>query len=79
MSRQLLQNIRDSKCIDMESLCILSREHVCSDPNHDPHIVHRSSSFQVWEISVNLHVIDYDGNILDCANLAALSAIAHFR
>jgi len=33
----------------------------------------------VWEISVNLHVIDYDGNILDCANLAALCALAHFR
>ena len=34
---------------------------------------------QVWEISVNLNVIDYDGNILDCANLAALCALAHFR
>lgn len=28
MSRHLLQNIRDSGCVDMESLCILSREHV---------------------------------------------------
>lgn len=35
--------------------------------------------YKVWEISVNLHVIDYDGNILDCANLAALCALAHFR
>jgi exosome complex component RRP45 len=34
---------------------------------------------KAWEISVNLHVIDYDGNILDCANLAALCALAHFR
>ncbi|CAF1599021.1 unnamed protein product, partial [Adineta ricciae] len=33
----------------------------------------------VWEISVNLHVLDYDGNILDCGNLAALCALAHFR
>ncbi|CAF5224191.1 unnamed protein product, partial [Rotaria magnacalcarata] len=60
MSRHLLQNIRDSGCVDMESLCILAYEHV-------------------WEISVNLHVVDYDGNILDCANLAALCALAHFR
>jgi len=60
MSRQLLQNIRDSGCVDMESLCILAHQHV-------------------WEISVNLHVLDYDGNILDCANLAALCALAHFR
>jgi exosome complex component RRP45 len=60
MSRQLLQNIRDSDCVDMESLCILAHENV-------------------WEISVNLHVLDYDGNILDCANLAALCALAHFR
>ncbi len=35
--------------------------------------------YKVWEISVNLHVLDYDGNILDCANLAALCALAHFR
>ena len=28
---------------------------------------------------MNLHVLDYDGNILDCANLAALCALAHFR
>jgi exosome complex RNA-binding protein Rrp42 (RNase PH superfamily) len=28
MSRQLLQNIRDSGCVDMESLCILANEHV---------------------------------------------------
>jgi exosome complex RNA-binding protein Rrp42 (RNase PH superfamily) len=35
--------------------------------------------WKVWEISVNLNVLDYDGNILDCANLAALCALAHFR
>ena len=28
MSRQLLQNIRDSGCVDMESLCILAHESV---------------------------------------------------
>ena len=28
MSRQLLQNIRDSGCVDMESLCILAHENV---------------------------------------------------
>ena len=28
MSRQLLQNIRDSGCVDMESLCILAHQSV---------------------------------------------------
>jgi exosome complex component RRP45 len=76
MSRQLLQNIRDSGCVDMESLCILAHENV----SRCTRIFHQLSFFfKVWEISVNLHVLDYDGNILDCANLAALCALAHFR
>lgn len=28
MSRQLVQNIRDSGCLDMESLCILIHQYV---------------------------------------------------
>ncbi len=76
MSRQLLQNIRDSGCVDMESLCILAHENVRRSICQ---IFEYILFSKVWEISVNLHVIDYDGNILDCANLAALCALAHFR
>jgi exosome complex RNA-binding protein Rrp42 (RNase PH superfamily) len=76
MSRQLLQNIRDSDCVDMESLCILAHENVRK--NNFQNLFYSFYS-KVWEISVNLHVLDYDGNILDCANLAALCALAHFR
>jgi exosome complex component RRP45 len=76
MSRQLLQNIRDSGCVDMESLCILAYQHVRRSMIYFVKLYFYS---KVWEISVNLHVLDYDGNILDCANLAALCALAHFR
>jgi exosome complex component RRP45 len=34
---------------------------------------------KVWQIRVDLSVLNYDGNILDCANIALVSAIAHFR
>ncbi|CAF2521225.1 unnamed protein product [Rotaria sp. Silwood2] len=79
MSRHLLQNIRDSGCVDMESLCILAHENVRISISNIFYNHMLVFYLKVWEISVNLHVLDYDGNILDCANLAALCALAHFR
>ena len=34
---------------------------------------------KVWQIRADLNVLNYDGNILDCANIALVAAIAHFR
>jgi len=34
---------------------------------------------KVWQIRVDLNVLNNDGNILDCANLALICAIAHYR
>lgn len=34
---------------------------------------------KVWQIRVDLNVLNYDGNILDCANVALICAMAHFR
>lgn len=34
---------------------------------------------KVWQIRVDLNVLNYDGNMLDCANIALVAAIAHFR
>ena len=34
---------------------------------------------QVWSLRVDLHVLDYCGNIIDCAAIAAIAALKHFR
>ena len=35
-----------------------------------------TSSEKVWMMNVDLHVINHDGNLIDCAFLAAMSALA---
>ncbi|RHZ63529.1 hypothetical protein Glove_329g56 [Diversispora epigaea] len=34
---------------------------------------------KVWTIRVDIHFLDNDGNILDAASIATISALAHFR
>ncbi|KAJ3369201.1 Exosome complex component RRP45 [Allomyces arbusculus] len=34
---------------------------------------------QVWTVRVDVRVLDNDGNIMDCASLAAVAALLHFR
>ncbi|KAI8900492.1 ribosomal protein S5 domain 2-type protein [Globomyces pollinis-pini] len=34
---------------------------------------------KVWSIKVHIRVIDYEGNILDCACLATMAALIHFK
>jgi exosome complex component RRP45 len=34
---------------------------------------------KVWNLRVNVSVIDAQGNILDCACIAAITALIHFR
>merc|ERR1712018_732526 len=36
-------------------------------------------SEKVWSINCDIHVLDDFGNVLDCANLAAVAALQHFR
>jgi exosome complex component RRP45 len=37
------------------------------------------SGEKVWSLRVDMHVLDDHGNVLDCAHLAAISALLHFR
>ncbi|KAL5012734.1 hypothetical protein ScPMuIL_011285 [Solemya velum] len=60
MSRLLERCIKESRCLDTESLCIVAGE-------------------KVWTIRLDLHALNHDGNLLDCASIAAVSALAHFR
>lgn len=60
ISRQLEKCFQDSKCIDLESLCIIADK-------------------KVWNLRVDLNIINHDGNLIDCASIATLAALSHFH
>ncbi|KAF4524684.1 hypothetical protein B566_EDAN009528, partial [Ephemera danica] len=60
LNRLLEKCIKDSKCVDLESLCIVAEE-------------------KVWTIRCDLNILNHEGNLVDCASVAALAAICHFR
>uniref|UniRef100_A0A8D2CRP6 Exosome complex component RRP45 n=1 Tax=Sciurus vulgaris TaxID=55149 RepID=A0A8D2CRP6_SCIVU len=60
LNRLLERCLRNSKCIDTESLCVVGGE-------------------KVWQIRVDLHLLNHDGNIIDAASIAAIVALCHFR
>ncbi|XP_075056420.1 exosome complex component RRP45 [Mixophyes fleayi] len=60
LNRLLERCLRNSKCIDTESLCVHAGE-------------------KVWQIRVDLHLLNHEGNIIDAASIAAIAALCHFR
>ncbi|XP_025087154.1 exosome complex component RRP45-like isoform X2 [Pomacea canaliculata] len=60
LSRLLERCLKESHCVDLESLCIIA-------------------GAKVWSIRVDIHILNHDGNMLDCSSIAAISALAHFR
>ncbi|XP_054634251.1 exosome complex component RRP45 isoform X1 [Dunckerocampus dactyliophorus] len=60
LNRQLERCLRNSKCIDIESLCVVSGE-------------------KVWQIRVDVHMLNHDGNLMDAASIAAIAALCHFK
>ncbi|XP_076043227.1 uncharacterized protein LOC143026544 [Oratosquilla oratoria] len=59
--QQILErNVKDSRCIDVEALCILAEE-------------------SVWQLRVDLTVLNHAGNLTDACNIAAVSALRHFH
>ncbi|XP_017287934.1 exosome complex component RRP45 isoform X2 [Kryptolebias marmoratus] len=60
LNRQLERCLRNSKCIDTESLCVVSGE-------------------KVWQVRVDVHTLNNDGNLMDAASIAAIAALSHFR
>ncbi|RZB40100.1 RNase PH domain containing protein [Asbolus verrucosus] len=60
LNRLLEKCVKDSKAVDLESLCIKTSE-------------------KVWALRVDINVINHEGNILDCASIAMLASLAHFR
>ncbi|KAL6725468.1 hypothetical protein Aduo_007518 [Ancylostoma duodenale] len=60
LTRLLELVLRDSRCIDVESLCVRAHK-------------------EVWKLRVDVRVLDDDGALLDCASVAAVAALYHFR
>ncbi|GMS89414.1 hypothetical protein PENTCL1PPCAC_11589 [Pristionchus entomophagus] len=59
LTRLLEMLLRDSRCIDVESLCIRAKK-------------------EVWKMRVDVRVLDDDGSLVDCASLAAATALQHY-
>lgn len=34
---------------------------------------------QVWNLRIDVNIINYDGNLVDCASVATLAALMHFH
>ncbi|NWI28835.1 EXOS9 protein, partial [Sula dactylatra] len=60
LNRLIERCLRNSKCIDTESLCVVAGE-------------------KVWQIRLDLHLLNHDGNIIDAASIAGIVALCHFR
>ncbi|KAK2169776.1 hypothetical protein LSH36_7g16089 [Paralvinella palmiformis] len=60
LTRLLERCLKESRCVDTESLCIMT-------------------GIKVWQIRCDIHILNHDGNLLDCASVAAIAALAHFR
>ncbi|XP_056442968.1 exosome complex component RRP45 [Gadus chalcogrammus] len=60
LNRQLERCLRNSRCIDTESLCVVSGE-------------------KVWQIRVDVHMLNHDGNLMDATSIAAIAALSHFK
>lgn len=56
IARVVDRGLRESKCIDLDKLCITPKE-------------------QVWIVFVDIHVLDYDGNLFDASELGAIAAL----
>jgi exosome complex component RRP42 len=56
ISRVTDRGIRESKCIELDKLCIEPGE-------------------KVWVVNVDIHTLDYDGNLIDAASLGAIAAL----
>ncbi|XP_023332130.1 uncharacterized protein LOC111704209 [Eurytemora carolleeae] len=51
LSRLLERTLKESRCLDLESLCIVSEE-------------------KVWEIRLDIHVLNHEGNLFDASSIA---------
>eukprot|EP00201_Polytomella_parva_P005437 CAMPEP_0175084392 /NCGR_PEP_ID=MMETSP0052_2-20121109/28018_1 /TAXON_ID=51329 ORGANISM="Polytomella parva, Strain SAG 63-3" /NCGR_SAMPLE_ID=MMETSP0052_2 /ASSEMBLY_ACC=CAM_ASM_000194 /LENGTH=563 /DNA_ID=CAMNT_0016356159 /DNA_START=168 /DNA_END=1859 /DNA_ORIENTATION=- len=58
--RYLERVLRQSGCLDLESLCVITGSHV-------------------WNLRLDTHVLNHDGNLMDACALSSLAALHSFR
>lgn len=56
IARIVDRGIRESKCIDLEKLCM-------------------EEGKKVWNVNIDIHVLDHDGNLIDASALGAMAAL----
>ena len=47
--------------------------------NHQISLISRKNYFDCREIRLDIHVLNHEGNVADCAGVAGLAALAHFK
>ena len=47
--------------------------------NHQISFISRKKYFNYREIRLDIHVLNHEGNVADCAGVAGLAALAHFK
>lgn len=60
LARIVDRGIRESKCIDLEELCI-------------------EDGKKVWNVNIDIHVLDHDGNLIDASALGAIAALMNAK
>lgn len=78
LNRMLEKCLKDSKAVDLESLCIKLYEKVYFKLRWKKLLLN-IVLLQVWALRLDINILNNEGNILDCASIAALTALAHFR
>jgi exosome complex component RRP42 len=56
IARIVDRGIRESKCIDLEKLCM-------------------EEGKKAWNVNIDIHVLDHDGNLIDASALGAMAAL----
>jgi len=52
---------------------------LCESHCIDTELLCVKSGLSVWTVRVDVHVLNYDGNVIDAASVAAIAALSHFR
>lgn len=60
IARVVDRGVRESKCMDLDKLCIVEGE-------------------KVWIVFIDVHVLDYDGNLFDASSLGSIAALLDTR
>ncbi len=83
ITRLLEKSIRGTEAVDREALCIVAGEKVRAVTFYSSNLLllcdDADTMVQVWQFRLTLHFLADAGNLLDCASLAAMTALRHFR